>query len=165
MGTQTKPNINGKEHPNWLFISFCRGAFGHQLGRVLMTSPDVHWYDHKINGDNPWTWNHFPTELGWQTSPSHWTRVFDLNGSGRIWDTKLGVPACGPFADQFYVNSEDEFNNPVLLDYLDRKHLVVTTHDEPSYLRKEFPNSKIITISVEDHDWINVIKNHIGAVS
>jgi len=62
--------------PNWIFLSFTHGAFGHLLGRCLMTSPDVTWYDNPINGDNPWSWNHFPTWSGWGTGVSHYLRFF-----------------------------------------------------------------------------------------
>lgn len=155
--------MKGKEHANWLFLSFCRGAFGHQLGRILMTSPDVHWYDHKINGDTPWSWNHFPTEVGWQVSLGHWTRVFDLNGSYRLWDTRVKVPSAGSFSDSFYIPPEEMFNAPELIDLLNEKYVLVATHDTPEFLKSEFPNCKVIAINVADTDWVNVVKNHITA--
>lgn len=155
--------MKGKEHPNWLFVSFCRGSFGHQLGRVLMTSPDVHWYDHKINGESPWHWNHFPTEVGWQVALGHWTRVFDLNGSYRLWDTRVKVPSAGAFSDSFYIAPEEMFDTKELIELLDEKYVLVATHDTPEFLKAEFPNCKVVAINVTEGDWINVIKNHITA--
>lgn len=147
-----------KEHKNWLFLTFAPGAFGHQLARCLMTSPNVHWYDHPSNGENPWTWNHFPVESGLNVSPNHFVRAFDV-GHPYLWmDPKL-VPSVG-FYEEF-LSTEHLFDAPYLKDYLDSGYLLVTAHDSPAFLRQHFPNSKIISIVVDNDDWPAVVKNHI----
>lgn len=147
------------DHPNWLFLTFCRGGFGHLVGRALMTSPDIWWYDHYTNGEHPWSWNKFETKVGWGNSPGHWIRAF--KGSYRIFDTPLFVPHAGPVSDDFFITNRELFNNPVLKEYLDKKYIVVATHENSEFLRREFPNSKIVAIKIEPHDWVNVTKNHI----
>lgn len=139
-------------HPNWVFISFVNGAFGHQLSRVLMTSKDAVWYDNPINGTVPWEWNHLPSFTGFGCSPNHLIKQFK--------NTKM-VPFLDDFSDWADVGTYETFNEKWLTDILDSKRIVYPCHDHPKYLRERFPNSKIILIDVDQQDWKNCIKNQI----
>jgi hypothetical protein len=140
------------DHPNWIITSFVNGAFGHLLGRCLATSPDVKWYGFHYNGDNPWNWNHFPPNLSFGISPGHFIPWFDserrIHGFGRYqkWN-KTAVT--------------EMYNEPWLLEILDKQKIVYQSHDNPDYLRARFPNAKIILIDIDDNDWLAIIKNHI----
>ena len=151
-------------HPNWLFVTFTKGAFGHQLGRVLMTSPDVHYYDHPVNGPHPWSWNHFPADTGWHIAPAHFLRAFsDKNKSFRMWDFRISVPTRGIIYDEDFAFPDDAFQKKELIELLDEKKLVVPGHETPEYIRERFPNASIVSIKVQNEDWINVAKNQITA--
>jgi len=146
--------------PNWIFLSFTHGAFGHLLGRSLMTSPDVTWYDNPVNGDSPWTWNHFPTELGWGTSISHYLRFFN-SVSDNVWIDRKDVPGFGQWNQWHPAGDEDRFSDAWISDILANKKLIYTTHDYPEYLKSRFPNCKVVCVRISDNDWVNCVKNHI----
>lgn len=143
-------------NPNWLFVTFVSGAFGHQVSRCLCTSPDVVWYDFPYNGNNPWTWNHFTPAFGFGHSMNHFVPWFE-NGNK--------TPGFG-FTQQWHVPATFEiFNQDWILKKQETQNLILNTHDTPAYLRKRFPNSKIVLISVEENDWLAVVKNHIDKSS
>jgi len=151
MVTESTNNVLSTD-PNWIFVTFVPGAFGHQISRCLCTSPDVHWYDFPLNGEHPWSWNHFTPYYGWGHSLNHFIPWFkdDRRVSGFGYAQQWHKPA-----------TPDLFNQPWMLDKLKVGRLIFNSHDTPGYIRSRFPNAKIILITVTDADWINVITNHI----
>jgi hypothetical protein len=143
-------------NPNWLFVTFVSGSFGHQVSRCLCTSPDVVWYDFPYNGEHPWIWNHFTPVFGFGHSMNHFVPWFE-NGNR--------VSGFG-FTQQWHVPATFEiFNQDWILKIQETQNLILNTHDTPAYIRKRFPNSKIVLIVVEPDDWFNVVRNHIDKSS
>ncbi len=146
--------------PNWVFVSFTHGAFGHLLGRCLMTGPDVAWYDNPVNGDSPWHWNHFPTWSGWGTGISHYLRFFKSNDDV-VWHSRKDIPSFGHWNQWHPKDDEEKFSQEWISELVDKTKLIYTTHDYPEYLKSRFPNSKVICVRISDDDWVNCVKNHI----
>ena len=145
---------------NWIFLSFTHGAFGHLLGRCLMASPDVSNYDHPLNGDNVWSWNHFPASSGWGTGISHYVRFFD-DGGANPWVNRKDIPSFGQWNQWHPKNDEERFSEDWISEILVNKKLIYTTHDYPEYVKTRFPNSKVVCVQISDNDWVNCVKNHI----
>jgi len=151
-------------HPNWIFVSYVGGSFGHLLSRSLMTSPDSVWYDHPLNGDHPWEWNHFPpaSNMSWGVAPAHFVMFFKTSKSAVCrFDNFNLLPYFGE--QQLWTDraTPELFNQDWIVDILNSKKIIYSTHNSPEYLKKRFPNCKVILINVSDSDWFNVVKNQI----
>lgn len=146
--------------PNWIFVSFTHGAFGHLLGRCLMTGPDTAWYDHPVNGDRPWNWNHFPVWSGWGTGFSHFIRGFNIDDQ-HSWHTKRDIPGFGQWNQWHPKGDENRFSEEWINELALKTKLVYTTHDYPEYLKSRFPNCKVVCVRISDNDWVNCVKNQL----
>ena len=156
---RSESNMVLSNHPNWVFVSFVRGSFGHVLSRCLMTSTDAKWYDHPANGKHPWHWNHFPVELGIGVSPGHFLKFFKLADSNAL-RARIEVPSFGVFENK---GGRGDFSQMWLTQLLDAHRIIYPVHYDSAYIKKHFPNSKIVTVDIAPEDWKQAVINQIQA--
>lgn len=126
-----------------LIISANSGGGGWKMARLACCYENVYWYNHKTNGEYPWTMPDDYTCTERLLAKNHFDR--------KLPDGKV-VPLFGERVSRFWnddswISRWNEIFNS--LD-LPKKMLVSVVHDSPAELRQWFPNSFIINIFEED---------------
>lgn len=130
------------ERTNYLFVSFEPGAFGHTVGRVLCTLPQVHWYSNSDNGVHPWNVSHTSIRER-KVASRHFNRVMP-NG--------VMLPPTHDYVEDFVPCWHEYYTKHFAPQYLlaDAQsfdcYLLFCNHSLPMDLLEIFPNSKIINI-------------------
>jgi len=143
---------------NWIFINYVGGARGYFLARCLATCSEVAWYDHPKNGANPWDWNKFSVEESHAHSPAHF--MCKWNTGLHTWsDRNIDFLSHNPNAHTKKIFQQDWLNELLLT-----KKVIIPCHFTPFYLKKYFPNSKIVQIDNSDN-WLPVLKQYFDKTS
>ncbi len=127
-----------------IFVSFEPGTRGHYLARVVASLPNVHWYSHPDNGIHPWNINSAKDSSIRQRHafPNHFDRITDLGRLPPTWD----------YVDRFFPSETNYYENTFWPDFNKKvqcinKTLVYCTHSSPDQLIKQFPTSKILSVT------------------
>lgn len=143
---------------NIIFINYVGGARGYYLARCLSTCPEISWYDHPKNGANPWDWNKFSVEESHAHSPAHF--MCKWNTGQHTWsDRNIDFLSHNP---NDY--TKEIFKQEWLLELLSTKKIIIPVHFTPFFLKKLFPNCKIIQIE-NSSNWPAVYKQYFDKTS
>lgn len=132
-------------HHNFIFISFEPGAYGHTIGRVLCSLPEIHWYSNSNNGINPWNLPKNKNIKQRIIAPKHFDRIMP-NGQllPPTWDyVKNFIPNKEIYYNEYFLS---QFKKAQGIEYLHTHKLLYCTHSLPAELLEQFPNSKIINV-------------------
>jgi hypothetical protein len=137
-----------------LFISAFPAGHGYRFGRIVSCFDNVHWYENQKNGKYPWSVSNNNAVKGKSISAYHYDRRTSKNM----------IPLLGERVEKYWNPQDlDIFYNEVWTrtmslagaeDILREKYLTWILHDSPSYLRKVFPNSKILNLIENDLDLV-----------
>lgn len=131
------------ENTNYLFVSFEPGAFGHTVGRVLCSLPQVHWYSNDLNGIYPWNTSHTSKLRERSVARRHFNRLMP--------DGKM-LPPTHDYVEDFVPDCDEYYTKHFAPQYLKTeaqsmdKYLLWCSHSLPKELLDIFPNCKIINI-------------------
>ena len=124
-------------------MSFEPGAFGHTVGRVLCTLPQVHWYSNDLNGKQPWNTSHTSVLRERSVARRHFNRIMP-NG--------IMLPPTHDYVEDFVPCWYEYYTKHFAPQYLRADaqsfncYLLFCSHSLPKELLEIFPNSKIINI-------------------
>lgn len=132
-------------HPNFIFVSFEQGAFGHTIGRVLCSLHEVYWYSSVENGTCSWNLPRNKNIRQRAVAARHFDRIMP---NGQIlpptWDyVKNFVPDKTTYYNDFFL---PQFKKAEGIEYLNTHKLLYCTHSLPLDLLEQFPNSKVINV-------------------
>ena len=134
---------------NIITVNFPQGCGGHIAGRILASSPDIAWYNHRQNGDNPWN----PYTVDPKFSRLHFTRRFKEDSNTG------GVPPVLDLAEKRNMDYHRESIEPWLKKYYPKK-LLYTLHADLPRTREFFKSEKHLVIIPKDinilvDQWMN----------
>jgi hypothetical protein len=135
-------------------VSFEQGAYGHTIGRVLCSLPEIYWYTSSENGKCPWNLPKNKAIRQREIAIRHFDRIMP-NGHllPPTWDyVKNFVPDRNIYYNDFFLPQFEKANG---VEYLNMYKLLYCTHSLPMELLEQFPNSTVINVIADVEATVN----------